>query len=232
VRFLRVFGQVVFVALLLALLVFLYENMRAGLARQGLTTGFDFLRLTASFDLGESVIRFSAADTYARAFLAGILNTLRVAVIGIVLATVVGVLAGVARISPNWLLRQAATVYVELIRNTPLLVQLFFWYFGIVLQLPPVRQAAGHRLARAGVSHDARDLSALVRADGNVRRLAALPDGRHRARRPRLGGDPVVGTAQRAADPAVVVRRAAGRRDRSWSHPLRRSPSPFPNAEG
>jgi general L-amino acid transport system permease protein len=142
IRFLRAFGQIVFVALILALLAFLYQNMRAGLARQGLASGFDFLRLTASFDLGESVIPFSAADTYARAFLAGILNTLRVAVTGIILATLVGILTGVARVSPNWLLRQAATGYVELVRNTPLLVQLFFWYFGIVLQLPPVRQAS------------------------------------------------------------------------------------------
>lgn len=141
VRVLRVLGQVLFVLLVALLLTSLYRNMRAGLARQGLTSGFDFLNLTASFDVGESVIPYSAASTYARAFLVGILNTLRVAAIGIVLATALGVVAGVARLSPNWLLRQLAASYVEIVRNTPLLVQLFFWYFGIIVQLPNVRRA-------------------------------------------------------------------------------------------
>nr|MBI2905660.1 ABC transporter permease subunit [Chloroflexota bacterium] len=115
--------------------------MRANLERQGLVTGYDFLGNPASFDIGERLIPYAASDTYGRAFLVGVLNTVMVSIIGIALATVAGVVMGVARLSPNWLIRQIAAAYVLLIRNTPLLLQLFFWYFGVVIQLPKVKQS-------------------------------------------------------------------------------------------
>lgn len=140
-RVLRVFGQVVFVVVVVLVGSRLYGNMRANLERMGLVTGYDFLSNPASFDIGEQLIPYSTSDTYGRAFLVGLLNTMMVSIIGIVFATAVGVIMGVARLSPNWLIRQIAAAYVLVIRNTPLLLQLFFWYFGVVIQLPKVKQS-------------------------------------------------------------------------------------------
>ena len=140
-RVLRVFGQVVFVVVVVLVGSRLYANMRANLERQGLATGYDFLSNPGSFDIGERLIPYAASDTYGRAFVVGMLNTVMVSVIGITFATVVGGVMGVARLSPNWLIRQIAAAYVLLIRNTPLLLQLFFWYFGVVIQLPKVKES-------------------------------------------------------------------------------------------
>jgi general L-amino acid transport system permease protein len=95
----------------------------------------------ASFGIGESFIPYEPSNTYARALLVGLVNTLVVSGLGIVLTTIVGVLAGVARLSSNWLINTFAAAYVGVIRNTPLLLQLMFWYFGVVIQLPAVREA-------------------------------------------------------------------------------------------
>jgi general L-amino acid transport system permease protein len=95
----------------------------------------------ASFGIGESFIPYDPSNTYGRALLVGLVNTLVVSALGIVLATIVGVLAGVARLSSNWLINRFAAAYVGVIRNTPLLLQLMFWYFGVIIQLPAVRQA-------------------------------------------------------------------------------------------
>ena len=95
----------------------------------------------ASFGIGESFIPYEPSNTYARALVVGLVNTLVVSALGIVLTTIVGVLAGVARLSSNWLINRFAAAYVGVIRNTPLLLQLMFWYFGVILQLPGVRQA-------------------------------------------------------------------------------------------
>jgi general L-amino acid transport system permease protein len=103
--------------------------------------GYGFLRNPASFSIGESYIPYQPSDTYGRALLAGLVNTLVVSALGIVLATIVGVLAGVARLSSNWLINTFAAAYVGLIRNSPLLLQLMFWYFGLILQLPAVGDA-------------------------------------------------------------------------------------------
>ncbi|MGC9083651.1 MAG: amino acid ABC transporter permease, partial [Anaerolineae bacterium] len=108
---------------------------------KGLSVGFGFLSLEAGFRIGETPIPYDPGDSYARAFLVGILNTLRVTAIGILLATLLGVIAGVARLSPNWLIRQIAAAYVELIRNTPLLVQLVFWYYAVIFRLPPLQES-------------------------------------------------------------------------------------------
>ncbi|HXQ34659.1 MAG TPA: ABC transporter permease subunit [Anaerolineales bacterium] len=141
VRFLQALGQIVFVLLLALAAGFLYANVSTNLARQGLTVGYDFLNNPASFDIGESYISYEPSDSYGRAILVGLVNTLVLSALGIVLTTIVGVMAGIARLSSNWLISRLAAAYVGVIRNTPLIIQLMFWYFGIILQLPPVRQA-------------------------------------------------------------------------------------------
>jgi general L-amino acid transport system permease protein len=141
VRVLQVLAQIVFVLLLALVAGFLYANVTTNLARQGLTVGYDFITNPASFDIGESYISYEASDSYGRALLVGLVNTLVVSALGIVLTTVVGVIAGIARLSSNWLISRLAAAYVGVIRNTPLIIQLAFWYFGIILKLPPVREA-------------------------------------------------------------------------------------------
>ncbi len=140
-RFLQLLMQVLFVLALAAAAGFLYANVRINLARLGLTVGYGFLHNPASFDIGESFIAYQASDSYGRAIVVGIVNTLVVSALGIVFATLLGVFAGVARLSSNWLVNQIAAAYVGVIRNTPLIIQLMFWYFGVILQLPAVRQA-------------------------------------------------------------------------------------------
>ncbi|BBK43839.1 ABC transporter permease [Allostella vacuolata] len=117
------------------------DNTLDNLARLGLASGFGFMDREAAFPIGESLIDYTPADTYARALLVGIVNTLYVSAIGILLATVAGTIIGIARLSQNWLIAKLASVYVELMRNTPLLLQLFFWYMIFLELLPGARQA-------------------------------------------------------------------------------------------
>ena len=141
-RNVHVLGIVAQVAVVLAVAIgaaYLVNNLTTAMAERGLSFGFDFLSRRAGFEIGESPVPYSATDTYGDAFIVGLLNTLFVSVVGIVLATVLGVIIGVARLSPNWLVSHVAAGYVEAIRNTPLLVQLFLIYFAVLLQLPPVR---------------------------------------------------------------------------------------------
>ncbi len=141
IRFLKLLAQAIFIIVLALAAGYLYKNITTNLARQGLTVGYGFMKNPASFDIGESYIPYEPSDPYARALLVGLVNTLVVSALGIVLTTIVGVLAGVARLSSNWLISKFAAAYVGVIRNTPLLLQLMFWYFGVIIQLPPVRQA-------------------------------------------------------------------------------------------
>ncbi|SMH59517.1 amino acid ABC transporter permease [Azospirillum agricola] len=120
---------------------FLISNTLDNLARRSIATGYHFLEREASFGIGESMIDYSPKDSYGRAFLVGVLNTLKVSVIGIVLATVLGTLVGVARLSSNWLIAKLASTFVEIVRNVPPLLQLFFWYALVSDSLPPVRNA-------------------------------------------------------------------------------------------
>src|SRR5258706_16348814 len=112
------------------------ENMRA----RGIQSGFGFLAQPAGFDIGESLVPYDALDPYWKAFLVGILNTLRVAVVGIVLATVLGTLLGIGRFSRNAILRSLCYGYVELFRNIPVLLQLLVWYLLFTEVLPPVSE--------------------------------------------------------------------------------------------
>ena len=133
-------------AALLALLLWLgYEfalNAKTNLQAQKIATGFDFLDNTAGFGVNQSLIDYRESDSYGRVFIVGLLNTLLVAAIGIVLATAIGFMVGVARLSRNWLLAKLAGAYVELLRNLPLLFQILFWYLAVLGTLPPPRQAA------------------------------------------------------------------------------------------
>jgi general L-amino acid transport system permease protein len=138
VRVLRVATQVAIVLVVAVVVGLGVRNLVTAIDERGLGFGFGFLNRSAGFDISETPIPYSPASSYGTAFLAGLLNTLFVSVIGIILATMLGIVAGVARLSPNWLVRQVATGYVELMRNTPLLVQLFILYFAIFLQLPSV----------------------------------------------------------------------------------------------
>lgn len=131
-----IFYQVVLVAGIVALGLFLFANLRANLERQNIATGFGFLDNAAGFDIGFKLIDYDRSSTYWRVLLVGFLNTFLVASIGIVLATILGFSIGIARLSSNWLIARLATVYVEIIRNIPLLLQMFFWYFGVLALLP------------------------------------------------------------------------------------------------
>jgi|GEM_PF-26603 len=137
VRAISVAGQLVVLAVVLAILGWLGGNAAYGIESRGLSaTDFGFLRNTASFDISEHLIPYDRTYTYGRAFLVGALNTLLVSVLGIFFATIVGLIVGIARLSSNWLMSTLARVFVELMRNVPLLVLLFFIYAGVLLQLP------------------------------------------------------------------------------------------------
>ncbi len=136
------FFQIVALAAVLGALAFIVHNTMLNLEKSNIASGFAFLEREAGFEIGESpFIAYSAADSYARALLVGMLNTIRIALIGILLATILGTLVGLARLSTNWLLARIASAYLEVIRNVPLLVQLFLWYVLITDNLPGPRDA-------------------------------------------------------------------------------------------
>ncbi len=133
--------QLLFVAALIWLSFEIFENARANLAAQRITSGFGFLQNNAGFDVNQTLIPYSGSDSYLRVFFVGLLNTLVVAVVGIFLATIIGFAVALGRLSPNWLLARIAGGYVELIRNLPLLFQLLFWYKAVLAALPNPRQS-------------------------------------------------------------------------------------------
>jgi len=143
IKTLGILAQIAFVLLVGLLFWWLGSNMLDSLRRSRIPLSFDFLPQIAGFAISESSISYQPTDTYARAFLVGITNTLRVAFLGIILATLLGMLIGIGRLSSNWLLRNLAGGYVEVIRNTPLAVQLIFWFVAVILKLPRVRNAIG-----------------------------------------------------------------------------------------
>ena len=128
------------------------ENMRI----RGIQSGFGFLAQPAGFDIGETIINFDSGDPYWKAFLVGLSNTLRVAIIGIFFTTILGTLIGIGRLSKNFLLRGLCTWYVELFRNIPVLIQLLMWYFILTTLLPPVSEALqlgpGMYVSKSGMS--------------------------------------------------------------------------------
>jgi general L-amino acid transport system permease protein len=150
--------QILFLAGVLALVAYLVSNTMDNLEQRSIRTGFGFLTNEAGFNIGESsFISYQASDSYGRAFTVGVLNTLRVALIGIVMATIIGTIVGIARLSTNWLIAKLASIYVEVMRNIPLLLQLFFWYGAISFLLPSVRNAIevlpGNFLSKSGLQY-------------------------------------------------------------------------------
>ncbi|MFS1513074.1 amino acid ABC transporter permease [Chengkuizengella sp. SCS-71B] len=139
-RIIPILLQIVFVVLVLFIGSFLFTNAMNGLDKLGIEFGFNFLPNTAFFDIGENHIEYGPQDSYFRAYLVGIVNTIRVGIIGIILASIVGTIVGISRLSKNWLLNKIATVYVEIFRNTPLLVQIFIWYYAVILPLPLIEE--------------------------------------------------------------------------------------------
>ena len=138
VRFLRVAGQIVFVALVVLVAREAFLNLDFGVREQGLDLSFDFLRQRAGFAIKEG-IGYSPNQSFLDAFLVGVVNTIRLALVGIALATILGLIMGIARLSSNWLVRRIAQVYVEVVRNTPVLVQIIFWYVAVILALPAIQ---------------------------------------------------------------------------------------------
>lgn len=120
---------------------YLASNTLHNLAARNISTGFSFLHEEAGFAIGESLVEYSPADTYGHAVVVGLLNTLRVSVIGIIAATLFGTILGISRLSSNWLVSRLAGVYIEVMRNIPLLLQLLFWYAIITELMPGPRQA-------------------------------------------------------------------------------------------
>jgi general L-amino acid transport system permease protein len=137
----RLLFQLLIIGAVVAILFYLGSNAVANLRRQGIAGGFGFLGHEAGFEISPTLIPYAPADTYAQALLVGLLNTLMVAVIGIVFATLLGLAAGLARLSRNWLVARLALGYVELMRNTPLVLQLLVWWNLLRISAPGPRQA-------------------------------------------------------------------------------------------
>jgi general L-amino acid transport system permease protein len=140
-RFRSIFFQLAVVAIVVGFIWYLFRNTSANLQNQGIASGFDFLGSTAGFGIIMTLVEYSEESKYGRAFLVGLLNTLLIAAIGIVLATIMGFTIGIARLSSNWLISMMATVYIETLRNIPLLLQIFFWYFSVLRSVPGPRES-------------------------------------------------------------------------------------------
>jgi general L-amino acid transport system permease protein len=134
------FWQVLVVGIAIAVIGFLWSNTVHNLSARRISTGFAFLGREAGMPIADSLLAYSPKDTYLWAFIVGIANTLRVAVVGIVLATILGTIIGISRLSANWLLSRLAAVYVEVLRDIPLLLQLLFWY--VLMQALPAARGA------------------------------------------------------------------------------------------
>ncbi|SIT54474.1 amino-acid transporter subunit; membrane component of ABC superfamily [Mesorhizobium prunaredense] len=136
-----IFFQAVVVIVLVALVWWIVQNTIDNLTRLRIASGFGFLRGRAGFDISDSAIAYSSDSTYGRAILVGFINTLIVAVAGIITATIIGFILGIGRLSHNWLIRKICMVYVEVFRNIPPLLVIFFWYSGVLAVLPIPRES-------------------------------------------------------------------------------------------
>jgi His/Glu/Gln/Arg/opine family amino acid ABC transporter permease subunit len=133
--------QIFAVVLLVACLGYLLHNTITNLTTRGITSGFAFLEKGAGFGIVQHLIDYQEGDTYARVFVIGLLNTLLVSALCIVFASILGFIIGLGRLSDNWLIRKVSTVYIETFRNIPPLLQIFFWYFAVLRNLPGPRQS-------------------------------------------------------------------------------------------
>lgn len=139
------FRAVVFQIIAISALVFFFytivNNALTNLEARGIATGFDFLSQEAGFGIGLTLIEYDETFSYGRTFVIGLLNTALVSFFGIILATILGFVMGIARLSSNWLVSRFAAIYIEIFRNVPLLLQIFFWYFAVLQALPSARQS-------------------------------------------------------------------------------------------
>ena len=133
--------QAITVIALISVIIYFATNAQINMGNRGISFGFGFLNQEASFDIAFSLIKFDGSYSYGRAFLVGLLNTLLVSVIGIFFATIIGVIVGVSRLSDNYLIAKTAEWYVEIFRNIPLILQIFFWYFAALRALPSPENA-------------------------------------------------------------------------------------------
>ena len=133
--------QIVVLTILISVIVYFVTNVQTNMGNRGIAFGFGFLNQESSFDITFSLIDYNGSYSYARAFLVGLLNTLLVSVIGIFFATILGVIIGVSRLSDNYLISKVAEWYVEIFRNIPLILQIFFWYFAALRALPLPNEA-------------------------------------------------------------------------------------------
>ena len=133
--------QIVTAAFVAFLGYYLMHNVQENMAKQSIASGFDFVKKEAAFEIGESLIEYSAADTYGRALIVGVLNTLKVSLIGMILTTMLGTVIGVCTLSSNWLISKLGRIYVEIFQNIPVLLQLFFFYALFYETFPGPRQA-------------------------------------------------------------------------------------------
>ena len=132
--------QVLMVLLLVLVVIYFTINAQNNMGNRGISFGFGFLSQESSFDITFSLIDYDGSHSYARAFLVGLLNTILVSAIGIFFATILGVTVGIARLSQNYLISKAAEWYVEIFRNIPLILQIFFWYFAALRALTFIRK--------------------------------------------------------------------------------------------
>ncbi|MDA8512933.1 amino acid ABC transporter permease [Citrobacter sp. Igbk 14] len=133
--------QILAVIAVVSIVVYLIHNTINNLSSRGITSGFSFLERSAGFGIVQHLIDYEQGDTYGRVFIVGLLNTLLVSALCIVFASFLGFFLGLARLSDNWLLRKLSTIYIETFRNIPPLLQIFFWYFAVLRNLPGPRQA-------------------------------------------------------------------------------------------
>ncbi len=136
-----IFYQVVTLAILAFFVCIITSNTIHNLQRSNISSGFGFLNGRAGFDIGQSLIDYNNDNTFGRAFLVGLLNTLQVAILGIITASIIGFIVGIARLSHNWLISKLAQAYVEIFRNLPPLLVIFFWYKGVITILPQARDS-------------------------------------------------------------------------------------------
>jgi len=133
--------QILLVLVLGTFIWYIVDNTLNNLDQRGITTGFGFLSQEAGFGIPLSLIEYSEVSSYGRTFFVGLLNTVLVSVLGIIAATILGFILGIARLSDNWLIAKLSTLYIEIFRNIPLLLQIFFWYFAVLRSLPSPRQS-------------------------------------------------------------------------------------------
>ncbi len=139
--FRSMFFQVLILSIVFVSGWWLFATTVHNLHSRGITSGFDFLSRTAGFEIDFTLIPFDASDSNGRVFLVGLINTLLVSVAGIFFAMIIGVVIGIARLSNNWIVNKLASIYIEIFRNIPLLLQILFWYYAVIVSLPQIREA-------------------------------------------------------------------------------------------